>query len=161
MWLHGHADIGELAGLVDAATHMDVLFEIRQGINPLAEQLLGRPILVFQESGFDWNTGAMVPFSWWLAGRAVAPVARPAPRVEIMDEGAAINVLAELPGVAEEAIRFEAGRRRLTIWAEGAEDELRQVISLPAPVSARPVTACYNNGILLVSLQKARRGGSA
>ena len=69
LWLHGHADIGELAGLVGEATHMDVLFKIRQGINPLAEKVLGRPVLVFQESGFDWDTGEMVSFTGgWPAG---------------------------------------------------------------------------------------------
>ena len=69
LWLHGHADIGELAGLVGAATHMDVLFKIRQGINPLAEKVLGVRSWCFRSPTSIGTPGRWCPLAGgWPAG---------------------------------------------------------------------------------------------
>jgi len=57
LWENRHARIDELADLTLASTHMDVLFKIREIINPAAERLTGGPILSFERSKTDYETG--------------------------------------------------------------------------------------------------------
>ncbi len=152
LWLNRHATINELAELVAAPTHMDVLFRIRQGINPVAEEVLGRPILAFEESRFDRETGEMVPFSWWLAGRAAPATEGREPGIEVFNEADEINVIVELPGVEEEAIRVSAQREKVVVWVDGVG--YHEEIPLPAPVDADRVVTRFKNGILIVNLKK-------
>ncbi len=154
LWLNRHATIHELAELIAAPTHMDVLFRVRQGINPIAEEVLGRPVLVFEESRFDRETGEMVPFSWWLAGKAAAATEGREPRIEVFNEDHEINVIVELPGVEEEAIQVRAQREKVMVWLESAEARYHEEISLPAPVDADRVVTRFKNGILIVNLKK-------
>lgn len=153
LWLNRHATINELAALIAAPTHMDVLFRIRQGINPVAEEVLGRPILVFEESRFDREAGEMVPFSWWLAGRIAPATAGREPEIEVFNEADEINVIVELPGVKEEAIRVRAEREKVVVWIDGSG--YHEEVSLPAPVDADRVVTRFKNGILIVNLKKA------
>ena len=155
LWLNRHATINELAALIAAPTHMDILFKIRQGINPAAEEVLGRPILVFEESRFDRETGEMVPFSWWLAGRAAPATEGREPEIEVFNEAHEINVIMELPGVEEEAIRVRAQREKVVVWLEGVSAAYHEEIPLPAPVDAGQVVTRFKNGILIVNLKKA------
>lgn len=154
LWLNRHATINELAALIAAPTHMDVLFRIRQGINPVAEEVLGRPILVFEESRFDRETGEMVPFNWWLAGRAAPATEGREPEIEVFNEAHEINVIVELPGVEEEAIRVRAQREKVVVWLEGVSAAYHEEVPLPAPVDADRVVTRFKNGILIVNLQK-------
>ncbi len=155
LWLNRHATIGELAALIAAPTHMDVLFKIRQGINPIAEEVLGRPILVFEESRFDRETGEMVPFSWWLAGRAASVTEGREPEIEVFNEAHEINIIMELPGVEEEAIRVRAQREKVVVWVDDSGDSYHEEVPLPAPVDADRVVTRFKNGILIVNLKKA------
>ena len=155
LWLNRHATIGELAALIAAPTHMDVLFRIRQGINPAAEEVLGRPILVFEESRFDRETGEMVPFSWWLAGRASSATEGREPEIEVFNEAHEINVIVELPGVEEEAIRVRAQREKVVVWVDDSGASYHEEVPLPAPVDANRVVTRFKNGILIVNLKKA------
>lgn len=154
LWLSRHATIDELAAVGAAPSHMDVLLKIRQGINPLAKKLLGRPILVFEESRFDRELGEMVTFSWWLAGEAPPP-ASPAPEIEVFDEAHEIQVVVALSGLDPDAIHVEAEREKVTVWA-GGSDLLHHVETpLPAPVDPGRMSTDFKNGILIVSLPKA------
>jgi len=65
---NGHARIDELADMIDAANHMEVLTHIKDAINPVAQKFLGCPLLSFERSRIDPDTGKTVLFSWWLAG---------------------------------------------------------------------------------------------
>ena len=152
LWLNKHATINELATLIAAPTHMDVLFKIRQGINPVAEEMLGHSILVFEESRFDHETGEMVPFSWWLAGRAASVTEGREPEIEVFNEANEINVIVELPGVEEEAIRVRAQRDKVVVEVDGGA--YHEEASLPAPVDADRVVTRFKNGILIVNLKK-------
>jgi len=153
LWLNRHATINELAALIAAPTHTDVLFKIRRGVNPAAEEVLGRPILVFEESRFDWETGEMVPFSWWLAGRAAPATEGREPEIEVFNEAREINVIVELPGVEEKAIRVSAQREKVMVRVDGGA--YHEEVPLPAPVDADRVVTRFKNGILIVNLQKA------
>jgi len=171
LWLNKHATIGELAELIAAPTHMDILFRIRQGINPVAEEVLGWSILVFEESRFDQETGEAVSFSWWLAGEVAPATAWREPEVEVFNEAQEINVVVELPGVEEQTIRVSARREKVVVWVEDADPSTRSPsamlrasrtgvncrveVPLPAPVDGERVVTHFNNGILIVNLQKA------
>ena len=69
LYEHRHARIDTLAKLIEAPTHMDILLKIREIINPTAEKIIGYPILSFESSKVDRETGEKVLFSWWLAGQ--------------------------------------------------------------------------------------------
>lgn len=157
LWMNRHATIDDLALLTAVPTHMDVLFKIRQGINPVAEATLGRPILVFEESRFDRETGEIVCFSWWLDGKVGLTSGWREPRIEVFDETHEINVIVEMPGVEEEGIRIRAQKEKVVVWVDrgGYHEE----IPLPAPVDADRAVTRFNNGILLVNLKKLDRGG--
>jgi len=104
LWWQGHARLDELVELIGAATDMEVLFRLREVINPAAERILGQPIVEFRESRVDPATGEKVLFSWWLeldertTGLKGRPLARRrgGPLVDLFDEKDHIMIIAEL-----------------------------------------------------------------
>ncbi|MBC8234051.1 Hsp20/alpha crystallin family protein [bacterium] len=75
------------------------------------------------------------------------------PMVDIFDEETEIIVVTELPGVAENNIKYEVKDDILTITVE-APREYRKEILLPAPVDADNILSAYNNGMLELKLKK-------
>ena len=63
---HGHVRLPELTELINASNNMEVLYRLREVINPLAISVLGRPLVDFCESRIDRVTGKKVLFHWWL-----------------------------------------------------------------------------------------------
>lgn len=154
LWEHRHATIDDLASLIDAPNHMDILLKIREVINPVAEKTVGRPILSFERSRVDYETGDKVSFSWWLSGRKRAQERKGEPLVDIFDEGSHLTVVAELVGVQEKDIRLEVQSDRLTVSGEAPDGEYYEVIALPAQVRTEGFSRRYRNNILEVRLQK-------
>lgn len=76
------------------------------------------------------------------------------PLVDVFDEGEAILVVAELPGVADEEIRIEVEGDILSLETTGERKYAKEVL-LPAAVEAAPFHRAYKNGILELRLQKA------
>ena len=151
---NSHASIRELADLIGAGSDMDVLFAIRQNINPTAQALFGRPVLFFVESQLDQVTGEMVAYEWWLSGsRGRSPAAR-AVEAEVYDEGERIAVVLDLCGAEERSIRCRAEGRRLSVTAEGEGRRWCSEVELPASVSPSPAAQQYRNGILSIQLAK-------
>jgi len=152
--LNRHATIDELAALISAPTHMHVLFKIRQGINPTAEEVLGCPVVVFEESRFDRESGEIIPFSWWLAGKvALTPLWRE-PEIDVFDEAHEIKVIADLPGIEEKDIQVRTQQDKVLVRIDRVEGEYRKEVPLPAPVHADRVATSLNNGLLVVHLKK-------
>jgi len=154
LWEHRHASIDDLASLVDAPNHMDVLLKIREVINPVAERTLGRPILSFERSRVDYETGEGVFFSWWLSGRKQAEERKKEPLVDIFDEGGHLTVVVELVGVQEKDIRLEVQRGKLTVSGQAPDREYYEEIALPAQVRREGFSTKHHNNILEVRLQK-------
>ncbi len=157
LWRNRHATIVELADLIDAPTHMDVLLRIKGVINPTAEKVIGSPLLVFEKSRLDDETGETVFFSWWLIGRTVIKgTDKKATRVDIFDEGDRIDIVADLTGVREKDVAISIAGDRVTLSA-GAEDEkYYEEIALPSEVNPNEFMRTYHNNILALSLQKLR-----
>ena len=74
--------------------------------------------------------------------------------VDLFEEDDRIRVIAELPGVSEDAIKYEIKGDVLRIWTEGDRQYDTEVV-LPGAVQPGDVELTYNNGILELHLNKA------
>ena len=162
LWQNRHATIVELADLIDAPSHMDVLLRIKGVINPTAEKVIGSPLLVFEKSRVDDETGEIVLFSWWLIARTVIKeMNKGATRVDIFDDGDRIDIVADLPGVREEDISLSIAIDRVILSAETEDEKYYEEIALPGEVNPDEFMRTYHNNILALSLQKLCYSGSA
>ena len=145
-----HARIDTIAKLIEAPTHMDILLKIREIINPTAEKIIGYPILSFESSKVDRETGEKVTFSWWLAGQPHKE--RKEPLLDIFDEDADLIVYLELLAIKEDKLRLRVANNKLII---DADKDYHKEISLPVVVKAKSFIKRYKNNILEVRLKKA------
>jgi HSP20 family protein len=79
------------------------------------------------------------------------------PMVDVFDEDDHLAIVAELPGVAAEDIRYELKDDILNLSAAHGEKKYRKEILLPAAVVARKATSSYRNGIFELNLPKAKK----
>lgn len=77
------------------------------------------------------------------------------PMVDLFDEGDHLLVVAELPGVAENDIRFEVHEDVLSLSATCGDRKYRKEVLLSAAVDAKTATSSYRNGVLEIKLPKA------
>lgn len=144
-----HARIDTLAKLIKASTHMDILLKIREIINPQAEKIIGYPILSFESSKVDWETGENVTFSWWLACQPQREEKEPL--LDIFEEDAYLVVYLELLGLKEKELQLEVQKDKLII---DADKNYHKEILLPAVVNTNSFTKRYKNNILEVKIKK-------
>jgi len=145
-----HARIDTLAKLIEAPNHMDILLKIREIINPTAEKIIGYPILSFESSKINKETGEKVLFSWWLTGQSHQEKEKPL--LDIFDENAELIVYLELLGIKEDKLRLSVANNKLII---DVDKNYHKEIPLPAVVNAKSFTSRYKNNILEVRLKKA------
>jgi len=159
VWHVHHATIDDLARLIDADCHSDVLLKIKAQINPLAVEQLGCPILMFLPHGLDPRTGRHVSFSWWIAGRREEERRKhkgpDSARIDVFDEGTHVEVVVELPGIREEDVLVAVRDGTLLVSGASASETLREKAPLPADVDPDSLTTRFNNGVLLVRLQRS------
>ena len=152
LYEHRHARIDTLAQLIEAPTHMDILLKIREIINPTAEKMIGYPLLSFESSKVDRETGEKVLFSWWLTGQPDQEhQEREESLLDIFDEDAELIVYLELLGIKEDKLRLRVANNKLII---DADKDYHKEIPLPAVVKAKSFTQRYKNNILEVRLNK-------
>lgn len=77
------------------------------------------------------------------------------PLVDVLDEGKALVLIAELPGIEETDIRLEVKGDILEISAATRDRQYHKEVLLPSAVAPRSLKSSYRNGILEVSLAKA------
>lgn len=163
IWYNGHAGIQELAELIQAECHTDVLVKIRTVINPLAEKLLGFPVLIFMSQCVKSCSGETVPYSWWIAGRRegedLMGIRSRCSRIDIFKNSDHVDVIADLPGIREEDILLTvAGERKLVISAASDSGKYREEVILPAGIELGSANHRLNNGVLHIRLRCS--GGS-
>ena len=73
--------------------------------------------------------------------------------VDLFEEDDRIRVIAELPGVSEDAIKYEIKGDVLRIWTEGKRQYDTEVL-LPAEADSENAESTYKNGILELQLKK-------
>ena len=155
IWKKGHANIDELSSLYEAPNHMDILFKIREVINPTAERLLGYSLLTFERSRKNDSTGKIITYNWWIIGKKEAKEEIKEPIVDIFDEGNCLSVIMELLDAGEENIQVEVARNKLSISSNNNAKLFNHQIPLPCEVKAEGLTKRYNNSILEITAQKA------
>ena len=157
LWQNKYARIEQLAELIDAPSHMDVLMRIKEQINPTAEGIIGNSILSFEKSKFDPETGQKVLFSWWIVGKRERKEERQV-LSDIFDEGDYLNIIMELPGVKAEDILCKLEDKKITISASSINKKYHQEIDLPVDVDREAFSKAFNNNVLEIKLKKAKLG---
>jgi HSP20 family molecular chaperone IbpA len=79
------------------------------------------------------------------------------PIVDVFEEDDYFQVTAELPGVEENAIKFEVTGNNLTISADTSARSYYKEVKLPASAEKKVVESSYRNGILEVKLRKTKK----
>jgi HSP20 family molecular chaperone IbpA len=153
-WKNRHYRLDELKQMLGETSHMGVLARIRDVINPAATRLLGKPVLVFERSRVDQQTGKHVLHSWWLNEEPAIDTTGDSQFVDLFDEGDHFLVILELAGANEEDIQVEARDGRLSVAVDTAERRYYEETPLPAGADARDLSTTYRNGILQVRLGK-------
>ena len=153
-WKNRHYRLDELKEMLGETSHMGVLARIREVINPAAMRLLGKPILVFDRSRIDHQTGEHVLHSWWLNEEPAIDTTSNGQSVDVFDEGDHFLVILELAGAHEEDIQVEAREGWLSVAVDTAESRYYEETPLPAGADAHDLSTTYRNGILQVRLGK-------
>ncbi len=156
IWQNRYATIDELASLCGSSNHMHILLKIKEVINPLAEKIIGYPLLVFEKLKIDSGSGHKILFSWWLTGGESVRLKK-GTFLDIFDEGDYIRIILEVFGVSLENIRFKVRRDKLFISSDSPEKIFQEEVLLPAHVISKGLSKRYKNGILEVRLQKLQK----
>jgi len=154
VWHQRHAGIEELAELIGAPCHDDVLLKIRKSINPAAVKLLGCNILVFRQRWRACGSSEPVSYQWWVAGRhkTVSPAC--ATRVNVFAEHDHVDVVADLPGVRDDDVMLRVRDHRLLISAASDTERYHEETALPPGTCTERMTSSMNNGVLLVRFRR-------
>ena len=161
VWHQHHVGIGELAEVIGAASHDEVLVKIRERINPAAVKLLGCDILVFRHRWRAPSTTEPISFHWWIAGRRKCAPAAPAVPVDVFEESDHIDVVADLPGVRDNDVVLDVCNDRLIISAASDTQKFHKETHLPAGTHAETMTWAMRNGVLVARFRRPEREQTA
>ena len=156
LWEKGHARITDLAELIDAPNHMHVLLIIKETINPVGERVVGCPILSFERSKVDPETGKSVLFSWWLVGQREKCVPNEERIIDIFDEDSHIQVIMEVKGIEASDVRLDISGNQLRVRSHKIGGSLREGFSLPAEVTLDNYHISLKNNLLEIRLTKVQ-----
>ena len=154
LWENNHARINRLADIIGARNHMHVLLVIKETINPIAEKLLGCPILSFERKRIDSETGEIITFSWWLIGKKEKFLPNEERLMDIFDEGPRIRVIMEVRGVETDDLKLDFDKDRVTVRCHKIGASLRQKLDLPYEVSPEGYDMRIRNNFLEIRLSK-------
>ncbi len=154
LWERRYAKIDQLAELVGAPNHMHVLLKIRETINPIAEKTIGCPVMLFERSKVDPETGEAILFSWWLMGQPDEPTRTEERLLDIFDEGSHIQVIIEVRGVKASDVRVEVSGDELTVEFDKNSPDRKEVIHLPAEAEPENCQIHLKNNLLTLKLAK-------
>ena len=76
------------------------------------------------------------------------------PMVDVFDEGDYLLMVAELPGVDANDIKFEVKEDVLNLSATRGDRKYRKEVLLPSAVNAQAATSSYRNGVFEIKLPK-------
>jgi len=157
LWEKRYARIDQLAELIDAPNHMHVLLHIKEAINPIAEKVIGCPVLLFERSKVDPETGEKVLFSWWLIGKQEKWAQSEDQLLDIFDEGSYMQIIMEVRGMEASDLRLEVERDQLTVRSEKTGSTWKEIIHLPAEVNTDNYQMHLKNNLLEIKLSKIQR----
>ncbi|MFP4188175.1 MAG: Hsp20/alpha crystallin family protein [Halobacteriales archaeon] len=133
----------------------DIFEEMFEQMNEMMENMGAQGFGGFRMTGgpdgADFESfGDENPF----AGAGGFEGARSNTHVDVLDEGAEVRIVADLPGVEKDDIRVAVSGESLKIQASGEEREYDERVSLPAEVDDDTGEATYNNGVLEIVFDK-------
>jgi len=79
------------------------------------------------------------------------------PLIDIMEEKDVIKIIAELPGVEKSDINLNCTEKSLTISVYTAKRKYYKELELPTEVDPKISKASYKNGVLEITLTKAKK----
>ena len=82
------------------------------------------------------------------------------PLVDILETNGEIHVVAELPGVEKKDIKLSGTEDTLTIMVDTPQRKYFKEVTLPWKVRVREAKSQYKNGVLEVTLPRAKDGKS-
>ena len=150
-----HADIRELSNLISSPNDSYTLTRIREVINKIAEGILNKPILIFEESKTDPVTNDKILFSWWINDEIELIEEKEAIDIfDIFDERDKIRVVIRLSDVEEEDVNVNVDHNTLVISAG------KNYKKIPLNYMVKnQIEKTYKNNILEISLKKLRQNG--
>jgi HSP20 family protein len=80
------------------------------------------------------------------------------PLVDVVETDGEVHVVAELPGVEKKDIKLICTEDTLTITVDTPQHKFFKEVSLPRKVRVREAKSQYKNGVLEVTLPKAKDG---
>ena len=154
LWENRHARIDRLAELINAPSHMHVLLNIKETINPIAEKVVGCPVLSFERSKMDTETGENILFSWWLSGGLGELENKNQGLIDIFDEGSYFQVIMEVRNVEKSDLSVEVHGAELIVKSGKTESEWTKTFHLPAEANYNNHRIRLRNNLLEIRLLK-------
>lgn len=154
LWEQRHASIDQLAELIHAPNHTHVLLKIKETINPVAENVIGCPLLSFERSRIDTETGEVVLFSWWIMGKQEKCVYSNDRLLDIFDEGQYIQVIMEVKGLGLSDLILDVNGDQLTVRSHRIGASLKETFHLPAEVTNDNHSLNMRNNLLEIKLHR-------
>ena len=142
----GYAKLQTLTALLRTQNDTQTLTRIREVINPISINILGKPIFTFHEKKMHPITGEAILFSWWLTEKILFEKEKE--KVDIFDEDNKLRVVLEVPNNEGD---IEVGMDNFGISVSSKEYFKR--IPLYSAVNKIVQQSC-KNGILEVVLEK-------
>ena len=158
LWENRHAKIDRLAELINAPNHMHVLLNIKETINPIAEKVAGCPILSFERSKMDPETGEKVLFSWWLLGELEEWENKNERLLDIFDEGSYLQVIMEVKKVEKSDLSLEVHGAELIVKSNKAGSTWTERFRLPTAADFHNHRIHLRNNLLEIRLSKTEDG---
>ncbi len=154
LWEKGHATINRLAEVIQAPHHTHVLMVIRDTINPVAEKVLGYPILSFEKRRLDADTGEIITFRWWFIGKKERFLPNEERLVDIFDEGEQIRVIMEVKRITPDDLKLDFHGDQVTVRCHKIGASLRVELPLGARVSPEGYELRIRNNLLEIRFNK-------
>jgi len=156
LWENRHARIDRLAELINAPNHMHVLLNIKETINPIAEKVVGCPILSFERSKMDPETGEKVLFSWWLLGELEGRENKNERLLDIFDEGSYLQVIMEVKKMEKSDLSLEVHGAELIVKSNKTGSTWTETFLLPAEANYNNHKIHLRNNLLEIRLSKVQ-----
>lgn len=139
-----HATIAEIAETSGSVSHMEALNLIRNEVNRVSKEIIGRPVLVFRQEG-DCPSGCQkVAYSWWFVG---CKAVHESPFCDVINEGEYYRIIVESPPDAN--VKITDGQ--LCVQDDRG---FSHSVPLPPGASKTILNKSYSNGILDVGVLK-------
>ncbi len=156
LWENRHAKISQLCDLIDAPSHMHVLILIKETINPVSQKVVGCPILSFERSRVDSQTGETILFSWWLVGQQERCTPNEQRLIDIFDEGTHVQVIMEVRGIEVQDVQLDLDGDELTVRSHRLGASLRETFRLLTAATLEGHQISLKNNLLEIKLPKAQ-----